>query len=108
MKSNLSRYARSQGGYTLIELLVSLSIGLIVMTALTSVVLTSSRAWATAAGRVEASAQIRAFQFAAADDFGARCCRDGGRIVSAIVRHHQDTIRWVHLRLDVRQQSSVY
>jgi len=63
------RYARSQGGFTLVEVLVSLSLSLIVMTALTSIVLTSWRAWTTASGRVEASSQIRQFEFTAGDDF---------------------------------------
>jgi prepilin-type N-terminal cleavage/methylation domain-containing protein len=59
----------SQGGYTLVELIVASAIGLMVMTGLTSVVLTSWRANQTATSRVEASGQIRNFQFEAYDDF---------------------------------------
>lgn len=61
--------ARSQQGFTLVELLVSTAIGVIVLTALTSVVFTSWRGWLTATGRVEASSQIRSFQSFAYDDF---------------------------------------
>lgn len=69
MKARLLRAARSQEGFTLVELLVSATVGLIVMTALTSVVLTSWRGWVVAAGRVDASSQIRSFEFSAQDDF---------------------------------------
>jgi prepilin-type N-terminal cleavage/methylation domain-containing protein len=69
VKSTSLRYARSQGGYTLVELIVASAIGLMVMTALTSVVLTSWRASTTATSRIEASGQIRNFQFEAYDDF---------------------------------------
>lgn len=60
---------RSQGGFTLIELIVATAIGLIVMSAMTSVVLTSVLGDNAATGRVEASAQIRTFQLMAYDDF---------------------------------------
>ena len=69
MRANLHRYTKSQGGYTLVELIVASSIGLIVMTALTSVVLTTWRAGTAATSRIEASGQIRNFEFAAYDDF---------------------------------------
>lgn len=69
MRAQLLRYTKSQGGYTLVELIVASTIGLIVMTGLTSVVLTSWRAGATAAGRVETSGQVRNFEFEAYDDF---------------------------------------
>ena len=69
MKATLGRYLRSQGGFTLVEVIVASAIGLIVMTGLTSVVLTSWRAWVTATGRVEASSAIRNFQFQGNDDF---------------------------------------
>ena len=69
MKARLARYARSQGGYTLVELIVASAIGLFVMTGLTSVVLTTWRAGTTATSRIEASSQIRNFQFEAYDDF---------------------------------------
>lgn len=69
MKSTLRRYAKSQGGFTLVELLVASAIGFFVMAALTSVVLTTWRAGTIAASRVEASGQIRNFQYQAYDDF---------------------------------------
>jgi prepilin-type N-terminal cleavage/methylation domain-containing protein len=69
MKATLVRYARSQGGYTLVELLVASILGLVVMSALTSVVLTSWRAGTAATSRIEASGQIRNFEFEAYDDF---------------------------------------
>ncbi len=69
MKSRLIRAARDQRGFTLIEVMVSSIIGLIVMTALTSVVFTSWRGWQVATGRVEASSQVRSFEFFAYDDF---------------------------------------
>jgi type II secretory pathway pseudopilin PulG len=69
VKATLLRYARSQGGYTLVELLVASALGLTVMTGLTSVVLTTWRAGTTATSRIEASSQIRNFQFEAYDDF---------------------------------------
>lgn len=69
MKATLARYARSQSGYTLVELIIASALGLFVMTALTSVVLTTWRAGTTAISRIEASSQIRNFQFEADDDF---------------------------------------
>lgn len=60
---------RRQAGYTLIELIIATAIGLMVMGALTSVVLTTSLAANTATSRVEASAQVRNFQLTAYDDF---------------------------------------
>jgi prepilin-type N-terminal cleavage/methylation domain-containing protein len=60
---------QSQAGYTLIELIVASAIGLIVMGALTSIVLTMVLGANAATGRVEASAQIRNFQLMAYDDF---------------------------------------
>jgi type II secretory pathway pseudopilin PulG len=65
----LGRYMRSQGGYTLVEVVIASALGMVVMTALTSVILTSWRAGNTAVGRVEASSEIRNFQFRAYDDF---------------------------------------
>ncbi len=69
MKATLLRYAKDQSGYTLVELIVASAIGLFVMTGLTSVVLTTWRAGTTATSRIEASGQIRNFQFEAYDDF---------------------------------------
>jgi prepilin-type N-terminal cleavage/methylation domain-containing protein len=69
MRSALLRYAKSQGGFTLVELLVASAIGLIVMTGLTSLVLSTWRAGTIATTRVVASGQIRNFQLDADDDF---------------------------------------
>jgi prepilin-type N-terminal cleavage/methylation domain-containing protein len=69
VKASIRRYARSQSGFTLVELLVASAIGLIVMTGLTSLLLTAWRAGTIATSRVEASGQIRSFQFEAYDDF---------------------------------------
>lgn len=69
MKRHIARGARSQAGFTLVELLLASAIGLIVMTALTSVLLTSWRGWTVALGRVNASSQIRSFESYARDDF---------------------------------------
>lgn len=60
---------RRQAGFTLIEVIIASAIGLIVIGALTSVVLTTVFADNAATGRVEASAQIRNFQLMAYDDF---------------------------------------
>lgn len=69
MKSPLARYVRSQGGFTLIEVLVASALGLVVMTALAQVVLTTWRAGITATSRIEAGGQVRNFQLRAYDDF---------------------------------------
>ncbi len=69
MTVDRARRHRMQGGFTLIELLVASAIGLIVMSALTSVVLTTYRASETASNRVEAAGQIRNFQQTAYVDF---------------------------------------
>lgn len=60
---------RAQAGYTLIELIIASAIGLMVMGAMTSVVLTMTLGANTATSRIEASAQIRNFQLTAYDDF---------------------------------------
>jgi prepilin-type N-terminal cleavage/methylation domain-containing protein len=62
-------YAHGQAGFTLIEVVISVAIGAILMSALTSVILTSVRASATATSRIDASGQIRNFEFFAYDDF---------------------------------------
>jgi prepilin-type N-terminal cleavage/methylation domain-containing protein len=69
VNAHVRRYAKSQGGYTLVEVIVASAIGLMIMTGLTSVVLTSTRAGAIATSRIEASAQVRNFQFDANGDF---------------------------------------
>jgi prepilin-type N-terminal cleavage/methylation domain-containing protein len=58
-----------QGGFTLIELLVASAVGLIIMTGLTSVVLTTYRASQAASNRVEAAGEIRTFEQTAYGDF---------------------------------------
>jgi prepilin-type N-terminal cleavage/methylation domain-containing protein len=63
--------AGGQAGYTLVEVVITVAIGAVVMGALTSVILTSVRAADTASSRVEASAEIRNFEFFAYDDFAA-------------------------------------
>lgn len=69
MTGTLRRLPRGQGGYTLVEVIVASAIGAILMGGLTSVILTSVRASNTATSRIEASSQIRSFQFSAYDDF---------------------------------------
>jgi prepilin-type N-terminal cleavage/methylation domain-containing protein len=69
MKRGIGTYARSQKGYTLVEVVITCAIGAVLMSALTSVVLTSFRAATVATSRIEASGQIRNFQFYAYDDF---------------------------------------
>jgi prepilin-type N-terminal cleavage/methylation domain-containing protein len=69
VKAELRRYARSQGGFTLVEVLIASAIGLFVMTGLTSVVLTTWQAGTVATSRIEASSQVRSFQYEAYDDF---------------------------------------
>jgi prepilin-type N-terminal cleavage/methylation domain-containing protein len=58
-----------QAGFTLIELLVASAVGLIIMSGLTSVVLTTYRASQTASTRVEAAGEIRTFEQTAYGDF---------------------------------------
>jgi prepilin-type N-terminal cleavage/methylation domain-containing protein len=72
------RALSGQGGYTLVELIIALAIGGLLMTAITSVVLTSVRAANIATSRVEASSQIRSFQTFANDDFARSGTPDGG------------------------------
>jgi prepilin-type N-terminal cleavage/methylation domain-containing protein len=67
--AQVARRRRSQAGFTLIELLIASVLGLVVLSALTSVVLTTSVAVNSAYGRVEASSQVRNFQLTAYDDF---------------------------------------
>jgi type II secretory pathway pseudopilin PulG len=67
--TELAARRRSQAGYTLIELIIANAIGLMVMGAMTSVVLTMVLGGNVATSRVQASAQIRNFQLTAYDDF---------------------------------------
>jgi prepilin-type N-terminal cleavage/methylation domain-containing protein len=82
MSTDLRRYAKSQGGYTLIEVIVAAAIGALVMTGLTSVVLTSSRAAGIATSRIEASAQVRNFEWDAYGDFAL----SGTPVISSCAR----------------------
>ena len=61
-------YLLRQDGFTLVELVIALAIGVIVMTALTSVVLTATRGAAIASSQVEASSQLRTFDSFVTDD----------------------------------------
>lgn len=63
------RSKNRQGGYTLIEVIIAVALGALLMSALASVLLTSYRATETASSRVEASGQIRNFEYFAYDDF---------------------------------------
>lgn len=68
-KAELAARRNRQAGFTLIELIIATTLGLLVLSALTSVVLTMMMADNTASGRIEASSQVRNYQFAAYDDF---------------------------------------
>lgn len=63
------RPARSQAGYTLVELIITLAIGVTLMSALVSVLYTTWQANNIATSRVEASNEMRNFQQFAYDDF---------------------------------------
>lgn len=69
LNPRLAARRRRQAGFTLIELIIATSIGLMIMGALTSVVLTTAQAANTATARIEASAQVRNLQLSANDDF---------------------------------------
>lgn len=69
MNERQARRARSQGGFTLIELIIASAMGLVVMSALTSVVFTTYQADQMATSRVNAAGQIRSFQQTAYGDF---------------------------------------
>jgi prepilin-type N-terminal cleavage/methylation domain-containing protein len=69
VKAQVARYGRSQAGFTLVEVVITAAIGAVLMSALTSVILTSFNAGKIATSRVEASGEMRNFQFYAHDDF---------------------------------------
>ena len=69
MKRSHADRHRYQRGFTLIELLIASALGVLVLSALTSIVLTTSLAAGIAYSRIEASAQVRNFQLTAYDDF---------------------------------------
>jgi prepilin-type N-terminal cleavage/methylation domain-containing protein len=62
-------HLKGQSGYTLIELIITAAIGALLLGALVSVFLTTTRATDTATGRVEASGQVRNFEIFAYEDF---------------------------------------
>jgi len=62
---------RGQAGFTLVELLIASALGVLVMTALAQVVLTTYQANQVATSRVDAAGQIRNFQQTAYDDFAS-------------------------------------
>jgi prepilin-type N-terminal cleavage/methylation domain-containing protein len=68
-KAELSARRKRQAGFTLIEVIIATALGLLVLGALTSVVMTMMMADNTAGGRIEASSQVRNFQHTAYDDF---------------------------------------
>ena len=64
-----SRHLETQGGYTLVEVVVTVAISALLLGALVSVMLTTSQATNVATSRVEASSQIRNFEYFAYEDF---------------------------------------
>jgi len=76
MKS-LRSHLNGQGGFTLVEVIISAAIGAVLLSALTSVVLTSWRGVTIATSRVEASSQIRNFEYFAYDDFARSATPNG-------------------------------
>ena len=61
--------ASGQSGFTLVELIITLGVASLLMSALVSVIYTSSKASDIAGTRVEASNELRNFQQFAYDDF---------------------------------------
>ena len=72
---------KGQGGFTLIEVIISAAIGALLLAALTSVVYTSWHATTIASGRVEASSEIRNFEYFAFDDFARSSLPSAGGCV---------------------------
>src|SRR5260370_39875167 len=77
------RYLKGQDGYTLVEVIIASALGVLLMSALTSVVLTSWRGATIASSRVEASGQIRNFEYFAYDDFARSAAPTGSGCVPA-------------------------
>lgn len=69
MNKARSRHLKTQGGFTLIEVIITTAISALLLGALVSVMLTSTQATNTATSRVEASSQIRNFEYFAYEDF---------------------------------------
>ena len=76
MKVDLRRYRSDQSGFTLVEVVIASALGLMVITGLTSVILTSIKATSIATSRIEASGQIRNFELHAYDDFALSAIPD--------------------------------
>lgn len=62
---------RGQGGFTLVEVIIALAIGVLLLSVVSSIVLTAWRASSIAGSRVEASSQVRSFEQFAYDDFAS-------------------------------------
>jgi type II secretory pathway pseudopilin PulG len=69
MNPRLGARRRRQAGFTLIELVIATALGVLVLGAMASVVVTTTMADNTARARIEASTQVRSFQAFADDDF---------------------------------------
>ncbi len=69
MNSKLAARRSRQAGFTLIELVIATALGVLVLGAIASVVVTTTMADNTARARIEASAQVGTFQAFADDDF---------------------------------------
>lgn len=76
MTAPTDRHLSGQSGYTLVELIVAVALGALLMGAMVSVFLTTTRATDNAIGRVEASGQIRNFEYFAYEDFAGSNAAD--------------------------------
>jgi len=76
MSSPADRPLSAQAGFTLVELILTVALGALLMGALISAFLTTSRATQGATGRVEASGQIRNFEYFAYEDFTGSAVTD--------------------------------
>ncbi len=76
MTSPTKRPRSGQGGFTLIELIITVALGALLMGAMISVFLTSMRAAGDATSRIEASGQIRNFEYFAYEDFTGSAVSD--------------------------------
>lgn len=83
MTRRTRRQRRGQGGFTLVEVIISAAIGALLMGALVSVFLTATRATNEATGRVEASGQLRNFEIFAYEDFAGSGISDFNATCSA-------------------------
>lgn len=81
----LQHHAKGQAGYTLVELIITAALGALLMSAIGSIFLTSWRAMNIATSRVEASSQIRNFEYFAYEDFAAATVPSTGACGTAAV-----------------------